>query len=75
MKTLSIREMRNSLGDLESLVCESGEIVITRYGKSVARVLPVRGSKPKPDHAALRSRMPRLDTPSEVMINAERNER
>lgn len=75
MKTLSIREMRSNLGNLETLVSESGEVVITRHGKSVARVLPITGRKPKPDHADLRARMPHLDTASEELIGAERDER
>lgn len=75
MKTLSIREMRSRLGCLETLVMKSGEIVVTRRGKPIARVLPITGHKPKPDHANLRKQMPWLATPSEVLINAERDER
>jgi antitoxin (DNA-binding transcriptional repressor) of toxin-antitoxin stability system len=75
MKTLSIREMRNTLGRLETLVLESGEIVVTRRGKPVARILPMPGHKPKPDHADLRKKMSRLNKPSEDLISAERDER
>jgi antitoxin (DNA-binding transcriptional repressor) of toxin-antitoxin stability system len=67
--------MRNTLGRLETLVCESGEIVVTRRGKPVARILPMPGHKSKPDHAELRQKMPRLNTPSEDLISAERDER
>ncbi len=75
MKTLSIREMRSTLGCLETLVSESGEIVVTRRGKPIARVLPIAGHKPKPDHADLRKTMPRLAISSEELIAAERDER
>lgn len=75
MKTLSIREMRNTLGNLETQVLESGELVITRHGKPIARVLPITGHKPKPDHAELRNKMPRLETASEALVRAERDER
>lgn len=74
-KTVSIREMRSALGHLETLVLESGELVITRRGKAIARVLPMEGRKPKPDHADLRRQMPRLTKPSEELISADRDER
>ncbi|MDN5851081.1 MAG: type II toxin-antitoxin system prevent-host-death family antitoxin [Nitrococcus sp.] len=67
--------MRSRLGCLETLVMESGEILITRRGKPIARLLPIAGRRPKPDHADLRKTMPRLTTPSEVLINADRDER
>lgn len=75
MKTLSIREMRSVLGRLETLVLESGEVVITRRGKPIARLLPIVGQKPKPDHADLRKMMTRVQTASEELISAERDER
>lgn len=74
-KTVSIREMRNALGHLETLVLESGELIITRRGKAIARVLPIEGRKPKPDHSDLRRQMPHLDKSSENLISAERDER
>lgn len=74
VRTVSVREMRNSLGHLETLVLESGELVITKRGKAIARVLPVAGRKPKPGHADLRKRMPRLNIPSEDLIAADRAE-
>ena len=75
MKTLSIRQMRSTLGNLDTLVAESGEIIITRRGKPVARVLPIAGSRPRPSHAELRKSMPRLKSTSEDLISAERDER
>lgn len=75
MKTLSIREMRNTLGQLESLVLNSGELIITRHGTPIARVLPIEGRKPKPTHAALRQKMAPLAQPSEELIAAERDDR
>lgn len=75
MKTLSIREMREALPRLEKLVLRSGELVVTRRGKPVARVLPMREAKPKPSHADLRSRMQRLTAGSEALIARERDER
>jgi len=75
MKTLSIREMRNELSRIDRLTREEGEIVITRRGKPVARLLPVKSVHAKPDHAALRAKMPRLATASASLLREERDER
>ena len=75
MKTLSIREMRRTLGSLDTAVIESGEIVITRRGKPIARLLPIAGHKPKPSHARLRQKMARLKEPSERLTAADRGDR
>jgi antitoxin (DNA-binding transcriptional repressor) of toxin-antitoxin stability system len=75
MKEISVREMRASIGRLDQLVAEAGQLVISRHGKPIARVLPMPGRRARPDHADLRARMPRLAEPSEALIRAERNER
>lgn len=75
MRSLSVREMRAALPRLEQLLAEEGEIVITRNGKPVARILPTRSHVPIPSHADLRSRMPRLEVGSEVLIRQDRDER
>ncbi len=53
MQTLSIREMRNQLGKLDKLLAEEKEIIVTRHNIPLARILPVRGKKKRPDHKAL----------------------
>jgi prevent-host-death family protein len=75
MRSLSVREMRVALPPLEQLLAEEGEIVITRKGKPVARVLPTRMREGIPTHADLRARMPRLKLGSEVLIRQDRDER
>ena len=75
MKTLTIRQMRTALGRLDQIVTREGEIVVTRRGRPLARVVPVRGSRPMPSHADLRARMPRLKTPSEALVRRDRDGR
>jgi antitoxin (DNA-binding transcriptional repressor) of toxin-antitoxin stability system len=70
MRTLSVRELRVALADLEQLVAREGEIVITRGGKPIARIL-----RWVPSHAEFRSRMPRLEVGSEVLIRQDRDQR
>ncbi len=75
MKTLSIREARQALSDLERLLAAEGELTITRRGKPVARVIPVSGPRPMPSHRALRASMPRLRTGSEHLVRRDRDGR
>ena len=75
MHKLTVREMRESIGRLDRLMDESGELIVTRHGKAIARILPVHPRKSRPDHADLRNRMARLATPSSELIRRERDER
>lgn len=75
MKTLSIREARQALGQLEELLATEGELTITRRGKPVARVVPVAGPRSMPSHRALRASMPRLRKGSERLVREERDAR
>ena len=59
MKKLSVREMRANIGRLDELVEEAGELVISRRGKPIARVLPAataaatRSRRSAPAHGAV----------------------
>jgi prevent-host-death family protein len=75
MKQLTIRQMRGALGRLDQLVAVEGEIVVTRRGRPLARIVPVRIAGAAPSHADLRASMPRLRTPSEALVRADRDER
>ena len=75
MKTLSIREVRKELAQLDELVLREGEIVVTRRGQPIARLLPLRSKQRMPSHADLRASMPRLKNGSETHIRTERDER
>ena len=75
MRNLSIREIRKELAQLDDLVTREGEIVVTRRGQPIARLLPLRSKRRMPSHADLRASMPRLKKGSEKHIRAERDER
>ncbi|HVR27907.1 MAG TPA: hypothetical protein VMS86_00105, partial [Thermoanaerobaculia bacterium] len=74
MKELSIREMRAVLGRLDDLLDQEGEIVLTRRGRRVARILPIRARRQLPSHRDLRQRMPVL-TSSAELVRVDRNAR
>ena len=73
MRSLSVREMRSALPELERLLREEGECVITCRGRRIARLLPVEERREIPTHADLRSKMRRLEIGSEVLIREDRD--
>jgi prevent-host-death family protein len=75
MKTLTIREIRSALPHLDEIVAEAGEVVITRRGRPLARIVPVRPRGGMPSRAALRASMPKMKVPSEVLIRQDRDSR
>lgn len=74
MLKLSIREVRAKLGRLEQVV-QAGEVLITRHGVPIARLLPVKEFRQRPHHAELRAAMPQLETVSEHLVRLDRDER
>jgi prevent-host-death family protein len=75
MKSISIREVRKELAQLDALVAREGEVMITRRGQPIARLLPLRSKQRLPSHAELRASMPRLKRGSESYVRTERDER
>ncbi len=78
MRSLTMREVRAALARLEPLLAREGEVVVTRHGRPVAKLVPVRPAgrkKRMPSHAGLRTAMPRLKTGSESLVRADRDGR
>jgi antitoxin (DNA-binding transcriptional repressor) of toxin-antitoxin stability system len=73
MKKLTIRQARQSLGNLDRLLAEESEVTITRRGNPIARVLPAVTERTMPSHAALRRSMPRMRKGSERLIREDRD--
>jgi prevent-host-death family protein len=67
--------MRSALARLDELVAEAGELVVTRRGRPLARILPAGSRRKIPSRAALRVSMPKLTVPSEVLIRQDREQR
>lgn len=72
---MSIREIRQQLPQLQAVLEKAQEIVITRHGKPLARIIPVTQIRKKPTHANLRALQPRHQVTSEVLIRTDRDER
>jgi prevent-host-death family protein len=75
MKQVSVRDIRSKLTHLEEMLAVEGEIVITRRGEPIARILPVALHRGIPSRAASRARLPKQKVPSEVYLREERDER
>jgi len=75
MKKLNIREARQSLSHLDRLLAVEGEVMITRRGKAIARVVEISKKRSIPSHRNLRERMPRLRKGSEKMVREDRDAR
>jgi antitoxin (DNA-binding transcriptional repressor) of toxin-antitoxin stability system len=75
MKKLTIRETRQSLSHLDRLLAVEGEMMITRRGKAIARVVQIAKKRSIPSHRDLRKRMPRLRKGSEKMVREDRDAR
>jgi prevent-host-death family protein len=75
MRKLSVRELREELARLDRVIEREGEVLITRHGAPVARLLPVKTNRKRPDHADLRCLMPRPELKSEDWIRLDRDER
>jgi antitoxin (DNA-binding transcriptional repressor) of toxin-antitoxin stability system len=79
MRSVSVREVRALLPGLEEELARTGEIVLTRRGRPIARLTPVDGAaaaRPRrPNLAEFRASMPFQETPSEVLVREDRDAR
>lgn len=71
MQTLSIREIRGVLGHLDELLATAGEIIVTKHGEPIARILPVKGKHMRPTHEELHRLTKKLSVPSEKILRDE----
>jgi antitoxin (DNA-binding transcriptional repressor) of toxin-antitoxin stability system len=82
MKTLGVREARQSYQVLKETLEAEGEVILTHHGKPFARVLPLttltqqqlRAQRGK-ELAAFRAKQPVQTVPSEVLIREDRDAR
>jgi antitoxin (DNA-binding transcriptional repressor) of toxin-antitoxin stability system len=76
MRQVTVREMRELLPEIEQALRTEGELILTRRGKPVARLVPVPAYPPyRPSNADLRAMMPFQEVPSEELIREDRDAR
>jgi len=77
MITVSLAEAKAHLSELLDQVEAGEEVVVTRHGREVARILSALGPKqplPLDDLAAFRATMPQLRRPSAELLREARDE-
>lgn len=76
MKSITIREAREGLSHLEQMFADNDEVIITRRGEPVARILPIKPAKPKfRSLAAFRASQKPLTPPLSQTVIEDREER
>ena len=77
MATVSLKHARQQLGELVDAAAHGEQVVITRRGRRVARLVAIDASpEPLPDLTAFRASLHLAGTPlSETVIAARREER
>lgn len=75
MQTLSIREVRGALAHLDELLNTTDEIIVTKHGEAIARIIPMKGKHVRPTHQELHRLTKKLSIPSEKILRDERDER
>lgn len=77
MQKAGIREARQKISELIEIVRKGREILITEYGKPVARLVPAGRSRARayPGRAAFRRSMPALHPPLSLAISEGREDR
>ncbi len=78
MKTVSVREAREQIGSLLDAVSTGENIIITRRGKPVARLITIDSDDTQirfPDRTTFRKQISSSRTTSEELIIDMRNER
>ncbi len=76
MRQVTVREMRELLPTIEAALKADGEIVLTRRGRPIARLVALNPEQPtRLSNADLRAMMPLQTVPSEVLIREDRDSR
>lgn len=75
MKTLTIREAREGLSHPEQMFADNEEVLVTRRGEPIARILPPPPKSKFRSLAAFRAGQPMQTVPSEDILREEREER
>ncbi len=72
-RQISIRELREALPAIEQLVEREGELVITRHGRPLAKVVSLQPGRRMPTHDDLRASIGTGPVGSEQLIREERD--
>jgi antitoxin (DNA-binding transcriptional repressor) of toxin-antitoxin stability system len=69
---MSIRELRDSLPSIGEILEKESEILVTRHGRAVAKLVAAAPSRSAPSHADLRASIPFQSVPSQKLVREDR---
>lgn len=72
MRSLSIRELREALPSIAEMVESEGEVLLTRHGRPLVKIVSLQPARTAPSHADLRAGMPRMTVSSAEMVRTDR---
>lgn len=75
MTHITIRQAREVLTRLDEELAEKGELIITRRGRPLAKIVPINEPRAVPSHRDLRARMSPLSRGSEELVREDRDAR
>lgn len=76
MRTVTIREAREGLSHPEKLFAGAEEVIVTRRGEPIARILPITPTRPRfRSLAAFRASQKPLDPPLSKTVVEDREDR
>ena len=78
MKTMSVRELRQSTPRLKETLAREGQVLLLSNGEPIGRLLPVEAETPRPKLPSLkafRAKQPKPKTSIEQLIREDRDRR
>lgn len=75
MKTITVREAREGLSHPELLFADNDEVIVTRRGEPVARLLPITKRPRLGTLKEFLNQQPMQAVPSEVLLDQDRKDR
>ena len=78
MKTINVRELRQSTPTLRKTLATEGEVLLVSNGEPIARLLPVERKTARsklPSMKAFRATLPAMTVPSQALIREDRDRR
>jgi antitoxin (DNA-binding transcriptional repressor) of toxin-antitoxin stability system len=76
VRTVTIREIRRLLPEMEGILGAEGELILTQHGRPVARLVALQPAlRRRPSNADLRALMPPQETTSEQLVREDRDAR
>lgn len=75
MKTITVREAREGLSHPETLFVDANEVIVTKHGQPILRLLPVAGARKVRSMAGFRAKQRIQSVASETIVARDRDER